>query len=285
MRNKIKSLLFKFETSNKKKLFSKNLPKNIYFFWNDGFDNLPPLVELCIKLWEKLNPDFNIIKLDNKDLKNALQELNLEYLDIPIQHLSDILRVYILSNKGGIWADATVLPILPLNRWLPEAFEEDFFAFRCHHAPYCLISNWFFVSSPEHLITKTWLDEIKNYWNRTRKLYMDPRNGNPTPENPIFEIYMNKDKSDTYPYFCHHYLFTGMILKNDNLRKIWDSVKPISSTPLHQLQNYMRMKMDLDEEEVLTIIEKSVVEKLDWRLKVNNLDLIYNLVLKKNGKR
>lgn len=180
MKNKIKSIFLKFGTRSKINSLNqnyKNLPKNIYFFWNDGFDNLPPLVELCIKLWGKLNPDFQIIKLDNQDLNNALQELKLQYLDIPIQHLSDILRVYILSCKGGVWADATVLPVLPLNEWLPEAFEEDFFAFRCHHAPYCLISNWFLVSSPEHLITKTWLDDIKNYWNRSRKLYMDPRDG------------------------------------------------------------------------------------------------------------
>lgn len=259
-----------------------NLPKNIYVFWYDGFDNLPPIAEMCIKLWEKLNPEFNVLKLDKNDLNKCLQELGLLNLNIPVQPLSDILRVYILSRYGGVWTDATVLPIMPLNNWLPENFQQSFFAFRCHHAPYCLISSWFLVSSAKHKITEEWLKEILCYWDKSRTLYMDPREGNPTPENPLYEVYNNKE-SETYPYFFLHYLFTGMILKNDHLRNIWDKVPTISSTPLHKLQNYMRTHSILNENEVINMLDQSIVEKLDWRLHIENLDLLYSLILKRNG--
>lgn len=265
-----------------KNLEYTNLPKNIYVFWYDGFDNLPPIVEMCIKLWEELNPEFNVLKLDKNDLENALDELGLSNLHIPIQHLSDILRVYMLSKYGGLWVDSTVLPVVPLKKWLPKNCEQSFFAFRCHHAPYCLISNWFLVSSSNHEIIEEWLKEILSYWYKSRTLYMDPRKGNPMPENPLYEVYDNK-RSDTYPYFCHHYLFTGLILKNDYLRSVWDMIPTMSSTPLHSLQNYMRNNSVLNENDLMDILNKSIVEKLDWRLKVDNLNLINYLVLKKNG--
>jgi len=269
---------------NQSNLEYEELPKKIYVYWHDGFENIPPIVQLCIQLLEELNPEFDLIKLDKTVLVEISEKLNLSMEEIPVQTISDIVRVFILKQYGGIWADATVLPVIPFKNWLPENIKKGFFAFRCHHAPYALISSWFLVSYPAHKVVKYWLMNVCSFWIKPRTLLMDPRNGNPTPEYPLFEVVQNANNSNTYPYFWLHYLFTAMILADLEIRRVWDEVPTISSTPLHALQNYMKSTMVVNEDEVMKILEHSIVEKLDWRLQINNLDLIYQSVMKINKK-
>jgi hypothetical protein len=54
-----------------------------------------------------------------------------------LQHRADLLRTYLLATYGGVWADTSVLPLAPLDAWIPQfearaptsQVEELFFAY------------------------------------------------------------------------------------------------------------------------------------------------------------
>ena len=43
------------------------LPKKIFIYWSTGHDNSPELVKQCIASWESLNPNWNIILIDDEN--------------------------------------------------------------------------------------------------------------------------------------------------------------------------------------------------------------------------
>lgn len=90
------------------------IPRQIWICWWDGTEAMPPLVKACynsvilhsgeftVTLITKFNyqeyislPDYIIKKFNQKK--------------IAIAHLSDIIRMALLSKYGGLWLDATIL--------------------------------------------------------------------------------------------------------------------------------------------------------------------------------
>ena len=102
----------------------------IWQYWGQGYDNVPPVVRECLDSVDEHAGDFQIVRLSDANLD--------EYLDIPgfVQekrkhfsraHFSDLLRLMLLQEYGGVWLDATV----KLSGPLPPAYSEcSFFAFR-----------------------------------------------------------------------------------------------------------------------------------------------------------
>lgn len=260
------------------------LQKKIYIFWDTGFDKAPPLVQLCASLWEKLNPNYTVIKLDATILPEVFNGIKVSLDFVPVQAVSDIVRVHMLSNYGGIWVDSTVLPVKPLDLWLPDVFQNEFFAFHCHHAEYCLISSWFLASCDQGYIINKWLMEMIQYWSTVKVLYRNPRDGNPLPDNGLPELFLKHNShDDTYPYFWSHYLFTGLVLNDSNFRKIWDNIPVISSTPLHKLQHLLKINGKYNDYEVYEILSNSILEKLDWRIEVDYWEQLKQIIFDLNG--
>lgn len=87
--------------------------KNIFFFWWDGFDNLPRAVSFCLtKLRENYEEKYNIIQISKYNyFKFAkLDSLVIEKFQkrkISIQTFADILRVKLILDNGGYWIDST----------------------------------------------------------------------------------------------------------------------------------------------------------------------------------
>lgn len=88
--------------------------KNIFFFWAQGTDNLPPVPKESLRRLRKYYSDYHLYLVDLKNFSN--------YVTIPsyiitmfnegkitIQTFSDILRFNLLYYYGGVWADATIL--------------------------------------------------------------------------------------------------------------------------------------------------------------------------------
>lgn len=82
----------------------------IWVFWYQGFEYAPPLVKACIENLKRKNVHVNII--DKGNLGNFVQIPS--YIDekvregvISLTHYSDIVRVSLLAEYGGIWIDST----------------------------------------------------------------------------------------------------------------------------------------------------------------------------------
>ena len=95
-----------------------NYPKlsnrTVWICWLQGRDNAPELVKACINSIENNLKDFNIVILTEENIS--------KYTMLPVHvmkkynegkitrtHFSDILRVSILCEYGGLWVDSTVL--------------------------------------------------------------------------------------------------------------------------------------------------------------------------------
>lgn len=118
----------------KKKLKSEeNIQKEyVWFCWLQGIENAPKLVQDCyasIKYWLK---DKEIIVITESNYKEYV-----EFPDYIIEkwkkgiitntHFSDLLRIELLINHGGLWLDATTY----LTGTLPNYISEnDFFVYR-----------------------------------------------------------------------------------------------------------------------------------------------------------
>ena len=124
----------KIETEQIKPKKTFNNEKIIWQFWGQGwdFEKLSDVVKISYKSVEKYKKDYEIIHLDMNNIN--------DYLEIPayilkkvedkkmgFAHFTDIIRLALLYNYGGVWIDATIL----LTDYLPqEYFEMDYFMFQ-----------------------------------------------------------------------------------------------------------------------------------------------------------
>lgn len=94
------------------KTYPKQKKKYIWVFWYQGLQDAPLVVKKCILSIEKYKEDYEVIVLDKKNIKKYIEipDSILKKLEngiISLTHFSDILRMGLLSQHGGIWVDAT----------------------------------------------------------------------------------------------------------------------------------------------------------------------------------
>jgi|GEM_PF-6012644 len=89
--------------------------KNIFIFWDRGFDSLPEIPAASLASIERFyKDDYQIFKIT---LQNYSEFVSIdphivdlfEKGNISIQAFSDILRFQLLHKYGGVWCDATML--------------------------------------------------------------------------------------------------------------------------------------------------------------------------------
>ena len=82
----------------------------IWVFWFQGFEFAPPLVQACFENLKRKNK--NVIAIDKNNLDTYLQlpsyiKQKVVEGKITFTHYSDIIRVSLLAEYGGMWIDAT----------------------------------------------------------------------------------------------------------------------------------------------------------------------------------
>jgi len=73
---------------------------------------------------------------------------------------SDLLRLSILRDYGGLWVDATCFCNKSLDEWLPEPC----FLFENFNMSFT-VSIWFIYSEPNHSLITTWYTNLRNQIN------------------------------------------------------------------------------------------------------------------------
>lgn len=91
---------------------------DIWVFWWQGVVSAPPLVKACISSIER-NAGLHKVNIVTKDNYADFVNIDERILDkvdaglISFTHFSDILRFALLSQRGGIWMDATMYMTAP----------------------------------------------------------------------------------------------------------------------------------------------------------------------------
>ncbi|BCL33556.1 capsular polysaccharide synthesis protein [Nostoc sp. MS1] len=150
------------------------LNKTVWLLWLQGWDNAPWLIKQVAESWEINNPDWKIeyVTLDNvHKYVNDIDYLFDETKKIEPQHKSDIIRLSLLKNHGGVWADATLLCMQPLSSWIEEAVKpagmwmyHGIGGGMPKHGP----AIWFIVAERNSSMINKWKAACDEYWrNRT----------------------------------------------------------------------------------------------------------------------
>ena len=153
--------------------------KILWMYWEQGIENIldyhqGEYNQMCIDGWKKLNADWDVRVLDKNSALEYVPEMEqYEHLTTPMR--SDLLRIKLLEKYGGVWADASTLPMKPLTGWIEDCDEgTGIFFYRYFpnvisrmYFPYepftCYVSSWFIVAKqPNHYLIKRWSQEFEN---------------------------------------------------------------------------------------------------------------------------
>lgn len=142
--------------------------KTVWIYWDKGWENMPPLAKLSFDSWRRKNPGWTIRFLD---LPEALELTDIDPAivakDMLPAHLADLIRLELLTQFGGVWADATTFCVSPLDDWLFKAMPFGFFAFTVTEQN--TVANWFIAAEKGNLIVKAWRDMAYSYWSCAQK--------------------------------------------------------------------------------------------------------------------
>lgn len=211
--------------------------KVIWWCWFQGEDNAPDLCKSCLNSLRIFFPDYEI---------NIITEENIDsYVKMPSYisekfkngcfsrtHFSDIIRVSLLAEYGGIWIDSTVFctgrPDFIVN--LPLFVFQDW---KFNNELPAVASSWFISSYKGNSIVCA-----------TRDL--------------LFEYWRNNDKLQNY-FLFHHFFH----LATDYYSNEWNEVPRYSNIPPHYMQ--FELFENYSEERFKQICQASDFHKLTYK--------------------
>lgn len=152
------------------------MDKNIFLLWLQGWDKAPWLQNEVLTSWKINNPLWEIHLIDFENLKRYVNDIDYIYSSkkkISPQAKSDIIRLSLLKNHGGVWADSTLLCMQPLDHWYLEAIKPSgIWMYHGHGAnldsdlgP----ASWFIISKRNSYLVSNWKKECDNYWAKNNK--------------------------------------------------------------------------------------------------------------------
>ena len=130
-------------------------------------------IEIYSKNWKKLNPEYEIILYDDELCKKFLldeySQLHLDIFDFlkdgPIK--ADFWRICILNKYGGLYVDADINPLIPLNKYIEN--DDDFVTCISYNFNKNYL-NWqlnphFILSDKNNIILQNSIDRYIEYYN------------------------------------------------------------------------------------------------------------------------
>jgi hypothetical protein len=149
----------------------ETLNKTIWILYFQGWENAPFLQKEVAKSWERHNPDWKIQYLDINNLKNFINDIDYIYntnKNISYQAKSDIVRLSLLKNHGGVWVDSTFLCMESLNNWVYKCIKPS--GFWMYHGNGAGMNikdgpcSWFMISVKGSYIITKWKESCDNFW-------------------------------------------------------------------------------------------------------------------------
>lgn len=239
--------------------------KIIYILWFQGFDNAPYIVKKCLESWKYYNKDWKIVILDRTNISNYITLEN--YIDLSnkkllLAHESDIIRLCILKEHGGLWVDSTLFCTKPLDEWLPILCTSGFFAFD-RPWPNLIINVWFIYGDRNSYIINKWLESTIKYY---------------------------KPRQQAHTYHIYTYLFEDLTKDNYLFQKIYKTVPKISGIPCRYVQvKGMFNTIDLEYKNIIknkeTPVFKLTYKDVDPNTNFNNTNLNLPYLFKTIEKR
>ena len=148
--------------------------KKIWFLWLQGYEDMPELVRRCYESWHKYNPGWEIIFLDRDNVDDYVNVSPIfEDRSARIYRVSqsEIIRINLLHQYGGVWVDATCFCCQPLDDWIGDYLDSGFFAF---HRPGVdrMLSSWFLAAKKGNDLIRIYCEEVNAFWPSNKKIHL-----------------------------------------------------------------------------------------------------------------
>lgn len=221
------------------------LQKTIWMLWFQGIAQAPYVVQKCYESWVERNRGWNVVFLDKDLLAKFRAEgyLGPESEGLSLQQASDLIRLSLLSQFGGVWVDATCFCVSPLDDWLFSELKSGFFAF-ARPARDRILSSWFLAAERDNYLVSRTYELMFNYWN-DQPIRFDQRNLvvrmlarflklSPQTRGLWFSPLL-RTTIGASPYFALHYGFEKVIREDKECRKIWQCTPKLSADGPHKL--------------------------------------------------
>lgn len=239
---KYSSILKTFDESYIENKYNHIQSNKIWVCWFQGLDNAPDVVKCCIKSLVKNLKTKEIVVIDSN---NIYKYTNLpDYIIskwkngiITNTHMTDLLRLELLTTYGGTWIDSTVLCTEDESNIPNYFFNSDLFFYQClkpgrdGHSTY--LSSWYINATSHNKILEATKTLCWEYWKRNDELI---------------------------DYFLLHD-FISMVL--DYYPNDWEKIVPRDNATPHEL--LLRLFDDYDETIWKAISRQSPFHKLSYK--------------------
>lgn len=219
--------------------YSKNAP--IWCFWLQGESQMPDIPQLCLQSIRKFSNGHPVFLLTWSNFQ--------EYVEIPLYiidlynsgkmkpaHFSDIVRMTLLYQKGGLWLDTTIFVTKPLPEYLFSAplfsiknGPMESFVSNGRWSGFC-IASWVNCILPK-LVTELLL----SYW---------------------------KKEDVLVDYFIMDYIIDMLYQSSDEIKNLIDNI-PYNNENVHELAPLLCELFNDGQFQKLT--KKTFLFKLNWR--------------------
>lgn len=201
------------------------LNKTIWVYWKQGLDNAPELVKCCISSIQQYARDYDVVVLDKNNLKDYIKMPEFIHAKhesgiIKEALFSDLLRISLIIQYGGIWCDATCF----WSKEIPFVVERSpFFMFSesmmMSNITPIIGSNWFLKGEKDNVILTKTRNCLFNYWKRHSYL----------PN-----------------YFIFHLLLSAIVRRDQEANRCWKKVPYICNMNAHVVQFHLADRYDED---------------------------------------
>lgn len=163
------------------------IEKIIWVYWQGP---LSEFLKTCLEKIRKLHPEYEVNILNETNIKSFSKISYEDFGEITPQLKTDILRLDLLYNYGGIWIDASVILYESLD-WVYKIIENnstDAFGYyrsgNTTDSNFPVIESWLLATSKFNEFFLVWknelIDAIKigklNYINNIKNNYQNPEN-------------------------------------------------------------------------------------------------------------
>jgi len=219
-------------------------PETIWQFWDNPLGQMTPaIVKASLESVAKFKVNFEHKVLDSSTMADY-SDLPGYVLDkfrkgqIDHTHFSDLLRLNLLKNHGGIWLDATGYMTDSVPGYI---LDEDFFVFltgELTHFPYSFIQSCFIRAKKSSFLCEAWYQMAIAYWEKeTKKL----------------------------DYFQIHLMFKALVEKNRTAADLFEKMPHIIEDGFQQLVGKKLLdKFDVNEWE--SIKKASFFQKTTYKV-------------------
>ena len=128
--------------------------KIIWSYWSGPINSY---VEKALESWKKYLPEWDIRFLDDEKLKNYNIKKPHNFNDLVRAKQSDVIRLNLLYNYGGVWMDASIILHENLDWIIKKMGDSPYFTYKIKNKKY--VENWLILvkKKKDYSIGK-WLD-------------------------------------------------------------------------------------------------------------------------------